>query len=307
MRRFPVKLAISVFLLLLIGGQMFGGTSSFAAQDQIQVVTSLELLADWVEAIGGPYVKVASIIPGRTSPHHFEPSVKHLKMLQEADLYVEIGLDLEPWSNKLLKNVGNRQMTRLILSEKLPPACKYGSIEHQLGIRKHSQCNPHIWLDAPNVTQAISVITQYLNQIYPEQAQYFTATGLSYLETVDTTFCRYKMRLKKSQHAGKLAVVTTVPTYTFLLRDLGVNEIGPLEKGHGSQPSAKQVAELVAEAKAQKAVAVISEEGFDHGFGRILAEETGLPLVYLAPLPEPGQSYLDFLENNLEKLTAVLE
>lgn len=301
MRRIGFGLTFLVLLALAIALQSLVSTPALA-NEKVQVVTTLGLLADWVKAVGGPYVEVTSLVPGRETPHTFEPTIKHIQLLQGADLFIEIGLDLETWSDKLIQNAGKKGLTRLIVAEKLPPTCKFGPLLHKLGTQRHSQCNPHLWLDSPDVTRAIPIIAEYLSMQLPQHEGYFTQRALEYQNKIDELFAKYKTQLP----SGDVAVVSTVPTYTFLFREYGITEVGPLTDGHGEKPSAKDIVRLVEEAKKQKAHVVVSEEGYDHDFGRVLAEETGLPLLYLNPLPLPGQDYLSFMEDNLSKLVQAL-
>jgi len=62
------------------------------------VVTSFYPLAFALERIGGDKVAVENIGAGR-DPHDFEPSVRDMRSLQDADLVVLQGADFEPWSD----------------------------------------------------------------------------------------------------------------------------------------------------------------------------------------------------------------
>ncbi|MBO8126445.1 MAG: metal ABC transporter substrate-binding protein [Firmicutes bacterium] len=301
MRRIRLSLFVLVLLIIAVAFQ-WADYQPVRAQEKVQVVTTLALIGDWVKEVGGPYVEVHSLVSGKSNPHTFEPTIKDITLLQKADLFIEIGLGLEVWSDKLVASSFNSDLVRLTLSDKLS-VCRFGPMEHKLGQRRHTVCNPHIWLAEPEVTQSISVIADYLAELLPAQAEYFRAGAIKYSDQISELFGRYKQLAE----GRNLSLLTVVPTYSFLLKYLGITEIGPLVSGHGEQPSAKEVAQLADKARKAKAVAVISEANYDHGFGRIIAEETGLPLVNLEPTPRPGQSYLEFLKENLRTLFAALD
>ncbi|NLY55323.1 MAG: zinc ABC transporter substrate-binding protein [Firmicutes bacterium] len=278
-KRFLLILAASCLVL----SPSFSLPVSAATDNTISVVTTLALLADLTQEIGGPYVTVTSLVPGLGNPHSFEPTIRHLRLLQDADLFIRVGLDLEPWSDQLLKSADRGQLLVLTLGQ---------APDH----------DPHIWLDEPHLQAMIDQLTNTLCELMPARAAYFVGQAQAFLAQAAEIFAHYRRLLPQQP----VSVVTAVPTYSYLLADLGLREIGPLEEGHGDQPSARRVAQLVSAAKAGRAVAVISEQGFDHGFGAVLAQEAGLPLVYLTPTPAPNEEYLSFIRRNLEALTAAV-
>ncbi|GEM_PF-5973170 len=278
-KRFLLMLALSCLVLT----PLLAVPISAATTNTISVVTTLAFLADLTQEIGGSYVTVTHLVPGLGSPHSFEPTIRHLMLLQDADLFVQVGLDLEPWSEQLLKS-SDRDKLRAI------------------SLGTESDHDPHIWLDEPHLIAMIEKLTKTLAEMMPSGADYFAIQAKSFLARAEGIFARYRRMMPQQA----VSVVTAVPTYSYLLADFNLREIGPLEEGHGDQPSAKKVAQLISQAKTDKAVAVISEQGFDHGFGAILAQETGLPLVLLSPTPAPNEDYLSFIQRNLEMLTSAV-
>ena len=71
----------------------------------IQVVTTSNIVADWVEIVGGDGVDVFSLLPVGGDPHTFQPGARDVARIADADLVLSIGLGLEGgWLNDLLKN-----------------------------------------------------------------------------------------------------------------------------------------------------------------------------------------------------------
>ena len=72
---------------------------------QIQVVTTSNIVADWVENVGGEHVDVFSLLPVGGDPHTFQPGARDVARIADADIVLSIGLGLEGgWLNDLLKN-----------------------------------------------------------------------------------------------------------------------------------------------------------------------------------------------------------
>ena len=72
---------------------------------QIEVVTTSNIVADWVENVGGDHVEVFSLLPVGGDPHTFQPGARDVARIADADIVLSIGLGLEGgWLNDLLKN-----------------------------------------------------------------------------------------------------------------------------------------------------------------------------------------------------------
>lgn len=70
---------------------------SALSQNKINVVTTLSTYADIAEKIGGDKVEVKYIVPGDQDAHFVRPKPSYAVMLNDADLFVTTGLDLEMW------------------------------------------------------------------------------------------------------------------------------------------------------------------------------------------------------------------
>jgi len=84
---------LNYFLILLI----FIITEEGRAQDKIKVVTTLTTYANIAEIVGGEAVDVESIVPGDQDAHFVRPKPSYAVLLNEADVLVTTGLDLEMW------------------------------------------------------------------------------------------------------------------------------------------------------------------------------------------------------------------
>jgi len=68
-----------------------------SAQNKIRVVTTLTTYANIAKIVGGDAVDVESIVPGDQDAHFVRPKPSYAVLLNEADLFVTTGLDLEMW------------------------------------------------------------------------------------------------------------------------------------------------------------------------------------------------------------------
>src|SRR5262245_26477998 len=72
------------------------------AQEKTRVVTTSADLKSLVEAVGGDRVEAESLAAPEQDPHGIELKPSQLARLRSAEVLVRIGLDHEPWLDRVL-------------------------------------------------------------------------------------------------------------------------------------------------------------------------------------------------------------
>ena len=88
----------------------------------VSVVVTTNIVADWVENIGGGHVDVFSLLPVGADPHTFQPGAQAVARVADADLVLSIGLGLEEsWLHDLLENAARDESAIVELGEIIDP------------------------------------------------------------------------------------------------------------------------------------------------------------------------------------------
>ncbi len=88
----------------------------------VSVVTTTNIVADWVENIGGGNVDVFSLLPAGADPHTFQPGAQDVARVADADLVLSVGLGLEAsWLHDLLENAVRDESAIVELGEIVDP------------------------------------------------------------------------------------------------------------------------------------------------------------------------------------------
>ncbi len=88
----------------------------------IQVVTTTNFVADWVENIGGDRVEVFSLVPTGADPHGFQPGARDVARIADADLVLSVGLGLEgEWLHDLLENAARDESSIIEVTNAIEP------------------------------------------------------------------------------------------------------------------------------------------------------------------------------------------
>ena len=97
-------------------------TRDAAAPKPVRVVVTNNIVADWVENVGGDHVEVFSLLPVGADPHAFQPGAKDVAKIADADLVLSIGLGLEEsWLRELVRNAAREESAIVELGDAVDP------------------------------------------------------------------------------------------------------------------------------------------------------------------------------------------
>jgi len=135
-----------------------GGSGVETGSDQIVATTSI--WADIVSGItcrGDLGIEVTSLIPPRSDPHGYEPSLQDRELLDDAALVVANGASLETGADALLDDLDG---ARVVEVAELPGLelrdATLSEDDHEED--DHGDIDPHLWLDPSLVADAIGPI-----------------------------------------------------------------------------------------------------------------------------------------------------
>src|SRR3989344_3187233 len=118
------KSVITIFmaLILLLSGCKPGpdSTSSQKQDTKIQVITTVFALYEFTKEVGGDYVEVTLLLPPGAEAHSYEPTPGDIKKIEQADLFLDIGKDMEPWAEDILGGIQNSRLTIIDSSTLVP-------------------------------------------------------------------------------------------------------------------------------------------------------------------------------------------
>ena len=124
----PARAALLTLALLLAAPACTDGdgnappAASAGAAPALRVVTTTDIMADWVKNIGGEHVEVFTLVPTGADPHGFQPGAQDVVKVAEADLVLGIGLGLEAsWLRELLQNAARDPLTIVEVGDTIDP------------------------------------------------------------------------------------------------------------------------------------------------------------------------------------------
>jgi zinc transport system substrate-binding protein len=248
------------------------------ANAQTSVFVSIAPQADLVERIGGTLVTVNVLVGPGQNHHTFEPTPKQMAELASAHLYFTIGLQFEKRivdkiraANPNLKCIDSREgiALRAMETEHAPEETGH----------EHGAEDPHVWLSPLNAKAVAANICKSLKQADAAHADVYEQNLASVQRDLDA--CHARIASALAPFKGD-AFYVYHPAFGYFADAYGLRQIAV--EIEGKEPTAKQLAGLIARAKADRVRVIFVQQQFPKRAAEAIAKEVGGAVVSLDPL-----------------------
>ena len=283
-------------------------TSSLRAagppDDRLTVLATFTVLADMVEAVGGPDVHVTSLTGPGMNVHSYEPSPDDLRRAAEADLMVANGLGLEAWLGGLVEPLG---IPTVILTDGIEPLPMVGTEVQAAGVPN----NPHAWMSPRAGQHYVAAIADALAEHDPANAERYAARALAYSAELAAVEAELTERLGALPPDRRL-LVTCEGAFAYLAADVGLEEAFLWPVNSERQGTPRQAAAVITVVRDRDVPAVFCEWTVSATAQLQVARETGARFggeLYVDSLTGPdgaAPTYLDMLRYDADLIVAGL-
>lgn len=278
---------------------------------KLQVVTTTTDLAAIAAQVAGDLAEVTAIAAGDQDPHFVDAKPSYLVKLQRADLFVQVGLELEiGWAPNLLTNSRNARIQPggagfVDASTGIARLQVPGAADRTMG-DIHAFGNPHYWLDPANGHVIAANIAAGLKRVDAAHAADYEARLAAFGARLDEALARW--RLQAAPLVG-LPVVAYHNAYPYLEQRFGFRVTAFIEPKPGIPPSGRYIAELVEAMKRDGVKVILTAPFYDQKTARLVAQQAGATIVTLAPSVggvADTDDYISLFDTNLKRLLATL-
>jgi zinc/manganese transport system substrate-binding protein len=267
-------------------------------REPVKVVASFSILGDFVKNVGGDRVDLTTLVGPDSDVHVYVPPPADARKIGGAKLIVINGLGLEGWLPRLLQLSG----------EKTPIVTATNGIAP---LRLGSEADPHAWQSVANAKKYVANIRNALIAVRPADAELFGKNAEAYLAKLDALDGEVRQAIAQIPQ-GKRKVISTHDAFGYFASAYGVQFIAPLGVSTETEASAKDIARIIEQIRAEKIPAVFLEKMSDPRLIRRIAAETGARIggtLYSDSLTgEKGDAptYIDMVRHNIRALTSAL-
>ncbi|MEN9823820.1 MAG: hypothetical protein RLZ04_2246 [Actinomycetota bacterium] len=264
------------------------------------IAVTVAPITSMVANVVGDLADVTGMVPEGTNSHTFEPPPSIAATLERADVVFSNGLVLEEPTKDLAEAHLRDSATLCELGTSVLPAAEY--IYDFSFPREGGKPNPHLWTDPTLASAYVERIRDVMAALDPTNADAYRTNATAYLG-----------RLAALDEAVRTASATMTPeqrqlltyhdAYAYFSRTYDWTVIGAIQPSSFDEPTAKEIADLIAQVESSGVSAIFGSEVFPSPVLEQIGAETGVAYVDVLrddDLPgapgEPQHSFLGLMQ-----------
>ncbi|MBW4563677.1 MAG: metal ABC transporter substrate-binding protein [Mojavia pulchra JT2-VF2] len=284
--------------------QLNSASNNPKGDDKPQVVATSTIIADLTQKIAEDEIQLTGILKPGADPHVYEPVPADSRFLEEAELILYNGYNLEPGLIKLMNAAGGKAQ-KLAVGEVVKP----------LQLDKGSEVvpDPHVWGSAENAIAMVAAIRDGLIKLSPEDKDKFTQNAAQLTNELKQLHNWINQQIQTIP-ADKRKLITTHDAFQYYGRAYNIAIAGTLIGiSTEEQPSAQTVQRLVESIKKIGVPAIFAETTINPALIKTVAQEAGVQLASsqlysdsIGAKGSAGDSYIKMMEANTRTIVEAL-
>jgi manganese/iron transport system substrate-binding protein len=276
--------------------------------DRLKVIATTSILCDLTEQIAADTVDLTCLLKPGVDAHVYEPVPEDRKAIENAQLILYSGYNLEPELIKVIKSTSNSApkiavaevaVTNPLIGEEHHHGHEAAG-EHEGEEHAHEKeategeqvPDPHVWHDAKNGIRMAGVIQTNLAQLAPANAELYTKNAQALKEELTQIDSWIKNQIATIPEANR-KIVTTHDAMGYYAAAYGIPVEGAIQGiSTEEQPTATRVKELVDSVKETKVPTIFAEIVVNPKLIKTVANESKVNLsqreLFSDSLGEPG-------------------
>lgn len=266
------------------------------SEKKITVITTLFPVYDFARSVGGDKAEVILLIPPGTEPHGYEPTASDVVNINSADVFAYTGDFMERWVSGILNSITNKNLEIVDTSE---------GTEIVNG-------DPHIWLDFEHDKIMAKNIADAIIKKDPKNKDYYDKNLRDFISKIDKIDADYKSTISSCK--TKEIVYGGHYAFGYLVRRFGLEYTAAQGLSPDSEPTAKDLIELVNQVKKNDIKYIYYEELASPKVAETISRETGAKMLLLNNLEslpkdeiESGKTFIDAMYENLDNIKVGLD
>ena len=139
------------------------------------------------EIADGTPLTVENLVPTGLHGHGWEPNTSITQRIIEADAFVHVGQDFQPWADRAIQTITGDDVDTALINARsgidlVDLAASLDREEEGVGAQRGK--DPHFWLDPRRAQSAVDNIAEGFAEVVPEHADTFRENAETYTATV---------------------------------------------------------------------------------------------------------------------------
>ena len=250
-----------------------------------------------------PDVEVINMTAPQTGClHDYSLSTKDLKTLSNADIFVINGAGMESFLDDVIAEYSDLKIIEASNGISLIEDTDHDEHEHDV--------NPHVWVSISKNIEEVSNIAKELSAFDPNHASEYEANADAYIAKLEN--------LRTEMHAAldnvnNKDIITFHEAFPYFAEEFNLNIAGVIEVEPDSEPSAKEVENIISIINEKNIKALFTEPQYSSKIADTIAKETGASIYTLDPIvtgdanEDAYDDYIVKMQENLNTLKEALK
>ncbi|MYD36200.1 MAG: zinc ABC transporter substrate-binding protein [Dehalococcoidia bacterium] len=303
-------LAIALMLLAVACASDEGNGAADNDTGKLKVVSTVSPITSLVENIGGTRIDLEGVVPEGVNSHTFEPAPSVAAILSEADLFIANGLFLEEPTIEMAR--ANKKAGAVIVTLGDKAVTREEWVFDFSFPSEDGHPNPHLWTSPPLALRYAELIRDELAALDPDNASYYDENLATLTERINDLDGRIVEAVATVPPENK-KLLTYHDSFPYFGPRYGFEIIGAVQPSDFTEPSAREVAQLIEQIRASDVPAIFGSEVFPSPVMQQIANEGGAEFVDqlrdddLPGAPgDPRHTYLGLILTDVEIIVTAL-
>ena len=327
------KILLALVALVIVAGVVvlfvMGGNKNTKTTAKYKVVASNFASYDFLRAIIGDNKEVELTFllgPGKDA-HSYDPTAQDLIKIQDANLFVYVGGEMEKWATKVIESQ-DKSKTDIVciadyvdkMEEKEVDGAEEHEHDHEDEDHDHEEhehtegaFDEHIWTSPANAVKMVNALEKAMEKMDSANASKYKANADAYIEKINNVDKQIK-EIVDNKKRDRLIFADKMPMQYFM--DYYKLKVSAAFDGCSTEvdPSAKTVAYLQNKVKEEKIPVILYIELNPGTVANTIATETGTKSMRIQTLHNVslddfnnGETWVSLMTRNIDVLKAALQ
>ena len=286
-------LPAAAILLLATAGLAFAAGTAEETRDEPGrpvVTTTFTILSDFASQVAGDRADVRTLTPAGAEVHEYELVPRSFVDLEEADLVLYNGYDIEQWMGQVRETVGEGVRVIPVAEE-----TGFPTIPIQVGEYEGTP-DPHVWMNPQGAIAYVEVIREALIELDPEGESVYQQNAEAYIAELESLHEDLRSMFAELSEEQRL-LITSEEAFLYFADAFDFDHHGIWGTNHEEEGSPEQIARIVDLVEERRPRAIFWESTISDRHVRSVSDDTGVAVagpLYVDSIAEDDESAMDY-------------
>lgn len=256
-----------------------------------------------------PNVEVLNMTTSQTGClHDYSLSTKDLKTLSNADILIINGAGMESFLDDVIDKYSDLKIIEASKGIDLIEDTEHDDHTEDHDHEDHDHdVNPHVWVSISKNIEEVSNIAEELSSLDPNHANEYQNNANEYIAKLENLKTEMHSTLDNIAHKD---IITFHEAFPYFAEEFGLNIVGVIEIEPDSEPSAKEVENIISIINEKNIKSLFTEPQYSSKIADTIAKETGASIYTLDPIvtgDSNEKAYNDYIIKMQENLNTLKE